>query len=84
MMPLKTDLRRISQGGKVDELDKVLKRYHIKDGKNGLDFSQSYISNSNIYIVVTYTMEYEFKAFGFESVELTQSCCSRLWKTKGD
>lgn len=60
--------------------DKVLKKYHVKDGIDGLDFSGSYISDDNLYVKVRYTVEYEFNAFNLGLIEFEQSACSKIWK----
>lgn len=67
-------------GGSTSEADKILKRYHIVNGINGLDFSGSHISSGKIYLSVKYKLEYEYNAFGLGTLEMEQSACSKTWK----
>lgn len=67
-------------GGDTTTIDKVLKKYHVVDGVEGLDFSKSKVSGDKIYVVVHYKIEYEYKVFNWDSLELEQSACSRIWK----
>ena len=66
--------------GDEDEANRILNGYHIKNGITGLDFSKSYIESDNLYLIANYTLEYEFQVFGFDSVQLEQKVCSKLWK----
>lgn len=67
-------------GGDEAEANKLLKRYHIVGGVDGLDFSGSCIKSNKLYIKVKYTLEYEFNMFGLGTVEMEHSACSRIWK----
>lgn len=65
--------------------DQILKSYNIKNGLAGLDFSSSKKDDKgNIVLTVNYTVEYffDFKAFGMNPLELTNSVTSRLWEWK--
>ena len=66
--------------GDLSKADQVLKRYHIIGGVDGLDFSESKVDGKNLYIVVKYTVEYEFNPFGLGTVNMKQSACSRIWE----
>ena len=66
--------------GDEDVAKAKLERYHIVGGINGLDFSGSKISSGKLYVVVRYTIEYEFNMFGLGTLDMQQSACSRLWK----
>jgi len=66
--------------GESENAEALLKRYHIVDGKDGLDFSESYIEGDNLYVKVRYKVEYEFHVFGSGTLEIEQSACSKLWK----
>lgn len=66
--------------GDEAEADKILKRYHIVNGLDGLDFSGSMISSGNLYVKVRYTLEYEFDFWNLGTIEMEQSACSKLWK----
>ena len=63
-----------------DTADLLLKKYHVKNGIDGLDFSGSYIEDKKLHINVKYTLQYEFQVFGFDEIDFEQSVCSRLWK----
>lgn len=68
--------------GNSTDANKILKKYKIKDGLEGLDFSGSYIDSSkgDLYLKVKYTLEYDYNPFGLKGVEFEQSACSKLWK----
>ena len=68
-------------GGDPSRAEQILKLYHIKDGESGLDFSNSYTDANNLYISVKYNIEYEYKVFHFEPLEMEQKACSKLWKS---
>lgn len=65
--------------GDEKEANKILHRFHIVDGVEGLDFSKSYISSGKLYVVLQYSLEYEYNAFGLGTIRLEQSACSKLW-----
>lgn len=67
-------------GGSAGEAQEILKRYHVKGGVNGLDFSKSYVADGKLYLSVRYTLEYEFQVFDVGEMEFEQSVCSKLWK----
>lgn len=67
-------------GSSPDEADRILRSLNVQKGLQGLDFSKSYVEGDKLYVNVTYTIEYEFQFFGFKSLEVSQSCCSKLWK----
>lgn len=66
--------------GDPTQAEAVLDGYHIVGGRDGLDFTGSYVSGNNLYIKVSYTIEYEFNMFGLGTLEMEQSACSKLWK----
>lgn len=67
-------------GGDEAEAEKILKRYHIVGGLNGLDFAGSCIKGKDLYVMIRYEIEYEFHVFGSDTIEFQQSVCSRIWK----
>ena len=67
-------------GGNKGDAENILKRYHVVDGVNGLDFSGSYVSDDNLYLSVKYKIEYEFNVFNLLNLEFEQHVCSKLWK----
>ena len=70
-------------GSDENEANKILNSLHVVGGMNGLDFSGSYVENGELHVKVRYTIEYEFNMFGFDSVELEQSACSKMWNFSG-
>lgn len=67
-------------GGDELKADDVLKKMNIVDGLNGVDFSESYVANDTLYIVLKYELEYDFNIWGLGTVEVEQRTCSKLWK----
>ena len=67
-------------GGDSDKADEILKKLHVVDGLAGLDFSKSRVSGSDLYLVVSYKIEYEFDILSPNGIVMEQSCCSKLWK----
>lgn len=66
-------------GGDQVEADKILKSLNVVNGISGLDFSESKVLDNNLFLVVRYKLDYEFKVFGLGSIEFEQKCCSKLW-----
>lgn len=68
-------------GGSDAEAGEVLRRYHIQNGKEGLDFSNSYVdADGNLHLSVQYTIKYEFQVFNLDALNMEQKACSKLWK----
>lgn len=67
-------------GNEEKDAEALLKKYHVKGGMDGLDFSDSYLDGNDIHIVVNYTLEYEYNPFDALDPSFTQSACSKLWK----
>jgi len=67
-------------GGDKEEADRILRGLNIVDGIEGLDFSGSCVADGNLYLNISYKIEYEFQVFGLEPMSMSQSCCSKLWK----
>ncbi len=65
---------------KQSDAQEVLKRLHVVDGPNGLDFSKSKLDGDELKLVVEYEINYEFQLFGFKGAKFSQSCSSKLWK----
>ena len=70
-------------GGDRNEADRILRSLNIVDGLNGLDFTGSKVDSGNIIIQVSYTVQYEFNAFGMKDLKMQQSACSKLWGFSG-
>lgn len=66
--------------GDADKAEEVLKRYHVVNGVDGLDFSGSHISDGKLYLSVKYEIEYEFNVFNLGSNKFEHKACSKLWK----
>ena len=67
-------------GGDSSKAEQILERYHVKGGVGGLDFSLSRVKDGKLYLVVKYTLEYEFQVFNGGQSEFEQSVCSKIWK----
>lgn len=67
-------------GGDPAQAEKVLKRYNIRDGVDGLDFSGSHSDGEKVWLSVRYTIDYEFRVFHTTGLEMEQTACSKLWK----
>lgn len=67
-------------GGDEKEAGRILKNLNIANGLDGLDFSGSCVKDGKLFLCVSYKLEYEFQVFGLDGVDMTQSCCSKLWK----
>lgn len=66
--------------GNPDRAEEILKRYHVKGGVAGLDFSASRVEDDKLFLSVRYTLEYEFHVFNGGEESFEQSVCSKLWK----
>lgn len=66
--------------GDADKAEEILKRYHVVNGVDGLDFSGSHISDGKLYLSVKYEIEYEFNVFNLGSNIFEHKACSKLWK----
>mgnify|MGYP003623608860 FL=1 len=58
----------------------VLDKYKVVGGLNGLDFSDSYVANGDVHVVVKYKLTFNFKLFTVSEFEFTQAAKSKLWK----
>lgn len=67
-------------GGDDVKADELLKNMNVVNGWDGLDFSESYVANDTLYIVLKYELEYDFNMFNVGTVEVEQRTCSKLWK----
>lgn len=67
-------------GGDSKRAEEVLQRYHIQNGADGLDFSQSYAGSKDLYLCVEYSIEYEFQVFNLKVLKMQQRACSKIWK----
>lgn len=62
------------------EIEKILKRYHIVGGMDGVDFSKSKIVGGKLFVVIRYQMDYEYDVMNIVKMTQEQSVCSKLWK----
>ena len=67
-------------GGDDANANEILKKYHIKGGINGISFSGSCVKSGELYLCITYDIEYEWNMFGLGVRTIQQSCCSKIWK----
>ena len=74
--------RFIAYLGASDEAaaDAILERYHIKGGMDGIDFTGTYIKGDDLYVTITYTIEYEINFFNLTDNTFTHTACSKLWR----
>ena len=67
-------------GGDEAAADEFLKNVKVVDGLDGLDFSESYVADDTLYIVLNYELEYDMNVWGMDPVNVRQTTCSKLWK----
>ena len=67
-------------GGDESEADKILEKYHIQGGMNGISFAGTCVKSGKLYLKITYDIKYEWNMFGFGTRTMSQSCCSKIWK----
>lgn len=77
---IKTRFIAYLTSGDADKADAILKRYHVVNGVDGLDFSGSHVSGGKLYLSVKYEIEYEFNVFNFGNNKFEHTACSKLWK----
>ena len=65
--------------GDVAKANRILNRYNIEGGLDGLDFSESSYEGDKLKIVLKYKLEYEFQVFNIDGHEMKQSVCSKTW-----
>lgn len=70
-------------GGDETRAEELCELYQIKDGLDGLDFSESRIEDDTLYIVLRYEFENDYEFWNVNPVHVEQTTCSVLWKTKG-
>lgn len=66
-------------GGDPEKAEALLKRYNIRGGADGLDFSGSRSDGEKVWLSIKYTIDYEFRVFHTKGLELEQTACSKLW-----
>lgn len=64
----------------TEEINKYLEKYHVVGGINGISFADSRIVGNDLYIVVTYKLDYEYDVMDLLNISFKQSACSKLWK----
>ena len=68
-------------GGDEKKAQNMLEAMGVVGGLNGLDFSESNVIGSDLYIRVTYQIEYLFNPFDMAKIDTAQQACSRMWGT---
>lgn len=61
------------------QCERMLKRLHIREGIDELDFSKTRVEGGKLYIVVSYTLDYEFNVFSLNGVQMEHTACSKVW-----
>ena len=77
---IKTRFVGYLSGGNETEADDFLKKVNVVDGLNGLDFSDSYVNDDTLYIVLKYKLQYNFNIWDVGEVDVEQTTSSKLWK----
>lgn len=67
-------------GGDEEKADELLTNLNVVEGLDGLDFSQSYVEDDVLYIVLKYELQYDFNLWGIGNVAVEQHASARLWK----
>lgn len=62
------------------DIEEFLDKYHIIGGVDGVNFSGTKIVDGDLYIVVSYELDYEFDMFDLMNITFKQSACSKIWK----
>ena len=66
--------------GDEHEADRILKRLRVIGGLDGMDFSESYINDDTLYVVVKYKLVYDFKFLSDREFPVKQTACAKLWQ----
>lgn len=66
-------------GGDRAAADAILKSLRVTGGVDGLDFSGSKLEGNDLYIRVSYQVEYFFNPFGLAEFSTTQQAYARMW-----
>ena len=67
-------------GGDGPEADKLLKSVYVVDGLAGLDFSESYVQNGDLHVVLHYKLHYMMGEHVIPAVDIVQKSVAKLWK----
>ncbi len=67
-------------GGDEDKADELLEQINVVGGLDGLDFTNSYIADDTLYIVLKYKLEFDFNIWDVNTTDVEQTTCSKLWK----
>ena len=70
----------LTGSGDTDKANEFLQQLNIVNGLDGLDFSESYVSEDTLYIVLKYKLQYDFNIFDLGEVDVEQKTASKLWK----
>lgn len=68
-------------GGDEQKAQDMLEAMGVVGGLDGLDFSESNVIGSDLYVRVTYQIEYLFNPFDVAKFDTAQQACSRMWGT---
>ena len=77
---VKTRFLGYISGGDEAKADELLKNMNVVNGLDGMDFSESYVTENVLYVVLKYELEYDFNIWNAETLKVEQTACSKLWK----
>ena len=64
-----------------EDADRYLRSLRVDQGLDGIDFSDSYIQDGNLYIIAKYKLNYLIELKGVsKAIDVEQSVCAKLWK----
>lgn len=66
-------------GGDVKKADGILQGMRVINGINGLDFSDSYVDDEVLHVVIKYKVEIPFNIFKLGKKTTTEKVCAQLW-----
>lgn len=66
-------------GGDEKKADGILEGMRVVDGIDGLDFSDSYVSDNVLYIVIKYKIEFPFDIAKIGIRSTSETVCAKLW-----
>lgn len=74
-------------GGDEAAADEFLKNVKVVDGLDGLDFSESYVADDTLYIVLNYELEYDMNVWSMDPVNVRRRPApnyGRIWSDRNE
>lgn len=65
--------------GSKNSANEQLKALGIEKGIEGIDFSNSYVSGGDLYVIATYEIEPWMNFFRLKPMKVTLETCNKLW-----